>query len=402
MSKWFSLNKLLVLGMILGIPTGLWHTPFILEAADSVADIVVNLLKLISLPIIFCSLVSTISGMEGYHEMRGIGKKVLKYTLLTTLGSAFIAFILYLIVNPADVDSTRELVVSEAIRGPSYFYFLRKIIPPNLAQVFIDNNVVGALFLALLFSLSILALPKNQKNILHNFFEALYAAIIKLTGFIAHIMPLGVWAFVTLFVKNFVDSDGEVENILLYIVCVIGANLIQGFVVLPLLLKFKGISPWKSMSGMMPALTFAFFSKSSASSLPISMKCAEKNLHVSSKVCGFSFPFCITINMNGCAAFIFTTVLFVSMSYGISFSIFDMLMWVFIATIAAFGNAGIPMGCYFMASAFLAAMNVPLELLGVILPIYTVIDMIETSLNVWSDACVTAIVDKEIRQERVS
>jgi Na+/H+-dicarboxylate symporter len=102
--------------------------------------------------------------------------------------------------------------------------------------------------------------------------------------------------------------------------------------------------------------------------------------------------------MNGCAAFILTTVLFVSMSNGVPYTLFEMILWIFIATIAALGNAGVPMGCYFLSSALLAAMNVPLPILGVILPFYSLIDMLETSINVWSDACVTAIVDKEERE----
>jgi len=103
--------------------------------------------------------------------------------------------------------------------------------------------------------------------------------------------------------------------------------------------------------------------------------------------------------MNGCAAFIFSTVLFVSMSYGMVYTPFDMVMWVFVATLAAIGNAGVPMGCYFLSSAFLAAMNMPLEIMGIILPIYTLMDMVETGVNVWSDCCVTAIVDKELSEK---
>lgn len=400
-SGWFSLNKLLLLGMLLGIPTGLWHTEGIIEVADTVSDIVINLLKLISLPIIFCSLVSTISGMEGYHEMRGLGKKVLKYTLTTTVIAATVAFVLFIVINPVEGSIAPGSAVVPGVRGPSYFYFLRKIIPPNLVQIFIDNNVVGALFLALLFSLSILALPKDQKKHLHDLFSSLYAAVGKMTNFIAHVMPFGVWAFVTMFIKNFQEQHVELENIALYVACVIAANLIQGLVVLPILLKIKGLSPTKYFRGVMPALTFAFFSKSSTAALPVTIKSLEKNLKVSRRVGGFALPLCTTINMNGCAAFIFTTVLFVSMTYGVPFTMVDKVIWIFIATIAAFGNAGIPMGCYFMSSAFLAAMNVPLELMGIILPIYTLIDMIETALNVWSDVCVTVIVDKETDKVKI-
>ena len=57
------------------------------------------------------------------------------------------------------------------------------------------------------------------------------------------------------------------------------------------------------------------------------------------------------------------------------------------------------MGCYFLASAFLASMNVPLHLMGVILPFYSMIDMLESAINVWSDSCVTAVVHKEVSLE---
>ena len=60
------------------------------------------------------------------------------------------------------------------------------------------------------------------------------------------------------------------------------------------------------------------------------------------------------------------------------------------------------MGCYFLSSAFLATMNVPLNILGVILPFYTLIDMVETALNVWSDSCVATIVDSEVSPQALS
>jgi len=102
--------------------------------------------------------------------------------------------------------------------------------------------------------------------------------------------------------------------------------------------------------------------------------------------------------MNGCAAFILTTVLFVATQNGMDFSTTELLAWVLIATIAAIGNAGVPMGCYFLTSALLVSLDVPLALLGLILPFYAFIDMLETALNVWSDACVTAIVDKDLKE----
>lgn len=89
------------------------------------------------------------------------------------------------------------------------------------------------------------------------------------------------------------------------------------------------------------------------------------------------------------------------MSSGVQYSMLEMLGWAFVATIAAIGNAGVPMGCYFLSGAILASMNVPLYLLGAILPFYSLIDMLESAINVWSDSCVTALVEKDVLKQGI-
>jgi Na+/H+-dicarboxylate symporter len=210
-------------------------------------------------------------------------------------------------------------------------------------------------------------------------------------------MPIAVLAFVILFVRD-LRGGLEVKSLALYLSCVLAANLIQATIVLPSFLKVKQISPIQLFRGMLPALSVAFFSKSSNAALPMAMKCAEENVNVSRKVASFSLPLCTTINMNACAAFILITVLFVSMSHGTTYTPFEFFLWIIIATVAAVGNAGVPMGCYFIASAFLAAMNVPLNILGIILPFYSLIDMLESAINVWSDSCVTAVVQQDLNR----
>ena len=171
------------------------------------------------------------------------------------------------------------------------------------------------------------------------------------------------------------------------------------FVVLPLFLLCKKLNPLKVFKGMMTALTVAFFSKSSAATLPVTMKCAENNCGVRSSVSRFVLPICTTINMNGCAAFIFITVIYLMQNAGVDISAGTMAVWIFIATLAAIGNAGVPMGCYFLAMSLLASMDIPVMLMGLILPIYAVIDMLETSLNVWSDSCVASMVNRDLEKK---
>lgn len=388
------------LAVLLGVCTGhFWHDSFIVvKTAETISQIFINLLKLVSLPIIFLSIVSTASGMENMQEIKLLGQKVVKYTLLTTVIAATVALGLFIAIDPVRGQLAADIDSHAAVPQTSYLAFFIQIVPSNIVQPFSENNVIGALFLALLFSFAVVSLPSQHRKVLHSFFSSIYAAIIAITRWIVAVMPIAIWAFITLFMLD-LKKGLDIKSLALYLTVVLAANLIQAFGVLPLLLKIKKISPYHMAKGMYPALSVAFFTKSSAAALPTAMQCAEENVGISRKVASFSLPLCTTINMNACAAFILTTVLFVSMSQGMTYSLPEMGLWIILSTIAAIGNAGVPMGCYFLASAFLAAMNVPLNILGVILPFYTMIDMLESAINVWSDSCVTAVVDQEVKEE---
>ena len=398
-----TINPAILFGIaiVLGLFTGYFQIEWMNSFAEAISQVFINLLKLVSLPIIFLSIVSTAAGMENFQQIKLLGKKVLKYTLLTTLLAASLALILFTNINPVQEHAqlAPSIIATTDHAQSSYLTFLLQIVPSNLVQPFSENNVIGVLFLALLFSFAVISLPVQPRAVLHSFFSSLYSAIIMITRWIVNVMPIAVWAFIVLFMRDF-QKGLDIKSLSLYLTCVVAANLIQALVILPLLLKFKGIRPLPVLKAMFPALSVAFFTKSSAAALPMAMRCAEENAGVSRKVASFSLPLCTTINMNACAAFILITVLFVSMSEGIVYTPLEMGLWIILATVAAIGNAGVPMGCYFLASAFLATMNIPLNLLGVILPFYTLIDMLESSINVWSDSCVTVIVDKEIKEEQ--
>ena len=127
------------------------------------------------------------------------------------------------------------------------------------------------------------------------------------------------------------------------------------------------------------------------------MQTAEDRLGVSNQVSRFVLPICTTINMNGCAAFILVTSLFLMQNGGMPLPWTTMILWLFISVISAVGNAGVPMGCYFLTLSLMSGINAPIGIMGIILPIYTIIDMVETAENVWSDSCVCAMVDKDLK-----
>lgn len=280
----------------------------------------------------------------------------------------------------------------------NYFSYLKSLIPSNFVQVFLENNVIGSILIAFLMGGAIISLSKEKQDILHQIFSALFDTLLKIAQGLLKFIPLAVWSFITCFLYE-LKGGSEFHSLFWYFACIMSANFVQAFVILPLLMWYKGISPIQTMKGVMPALTLAFFSKSSSATLPTTIDCVQNQLKVPKKLSSFILPICTTINMNACAAFILITVMFVAEMNGHTFSLSEMFIWIFLATGAAIGNAGVPMGCYFMATSYLVSMNVPLYIMGLILPIYTIIDMFETAINVWSDICITQIINKEFQTQ---
>ena len=388
-------SLLFLLGSIFfGVITGLLGQELLLKGAEITADLFMNFLKLLSIPIIFLSITSTLSGMRNQLEIGNLARKVFTYTLLTTSIAATVGLVLFFIIQPsAKINITDAAQIARA-PADTYLSFLWKIVPNNVVQVFLENNVIGTAFIGFIIGIAATHLPEDHRVPVHQIFSSFFKLILKITEGIAYLIPLGTWAFTALLFKD-LSNTNSFKHLGLYLLTVVSANLVQGFIVLPLLLKYKKISPIKLAKACFAALSLAFFSKSSNATLPLTLKCAEKGAGIHPKVAHFSLPLCTVINMNGCAAFILTTVLFCSTIHGHIFNLLDLGIWVVLSTLAAIGNAGVPMGCFFLTSMFLMGIDIPLNTMGLILPFYAFIDMIETSLNVWSDLSVTAIVDQE-------
>ncbi|BAE81286.1 proton:sodium-glutamate symport protein [Chlamydia felis Fe/C-56] len=386
-------NLLLLGSMLLGLALASFNSPLVFQSAEIISGIFLKLLRFLSLPLVFFAIGSTITSIKNFQVMLSVGRKVLYYTLLTTIISATVGLGLFIIIYPV-MPLENAVGSSSTVCSTGYLKILSNTIPANILEPFLDNNVISATFLAALLGIASLFLPEKEKNFTHTLFSTFFSILLNVAKGVLKLLVPATLAFSVLFYKEVSQGQDNLVVFSKYLLCVVGANLIQGFIVLPWLLKANKLSPIKIAKGMSPALITAFFSKSSASTLPLTMELAEEEIKIKPALSRLAFPLCSVINMNGCAAFILITVLFVSASNGISFSLFSMISWIFIATLCAIGNSGVPMGCFFLASSLITSMHIPLHLLGLILPFYTVLDMIETALNVWSDCCVVSVTDK--------
>jgi Na+/H+-dicarboxylate symporter len=382
----------------LGIVSGILNFEWLNNIAVMMSDAFIKIFKCLSLPLISLSMIVTITSYHSDMQMKRISQKTLCYTLVTTVTAAIVACVLYALINPTTPQMISLGDDIPPIRDISYLQHISQLIPSHIFEPFMEHNVMSVLLMAIVTGSAIRFIPDDRhREVISSFFQGLHSIFITLTRWVIKIIPLALYSFIAVTViqlRKGLDISGIGE----YLAIVILANAVQGLVVLPLWLRWQGISPFQTMRKVMPALSIAFFSKSSTGTLPMTIQCAEKNLKVSPGIAQFVLPLCTTINMNGCAAFIFSTVIYLSQSHGIEITFMTMISWIIIATIAAIGNAGVPMGCFFLSASLLSSMGVPLTLLGLILPFYNIIDMIETSLNVWSDVCVTQVIDRKFKE----
>jgi Na+/H+-dicarboxylate symporter len=388
-------NRMLyALAIILGCACG--YGNLMQPVSDFISSAFMKIFKCMSLPIIAVSVIVSISQQSANLQLKQIGKHTLLYTLGTTVIASFVACILYLLISPSNITSAINGNPIDAIQNGKYADCILNIIPSNILSPFLEHNVMGALFVGIITGIAIRYTPISESQSWNNFFKMIQGMFLIIIGWVVKALPLALFGFISTAVVQ-LKNGTHMKGLGGYLAVILLSNLVQGILVLPIFLWVHKINPLTMLKAMFPALSVAFFSKSSVGTLPITMKTAENNLKVSQEISRFAFPLCTAINMNGCAAFIFTTIIYVMQNNGFESNLFTLLQWIFISTIAAIGNAGVPMGCFFLSMSLLTSMDVPIDILWIILPFYAVIDMVETSLNVWSDCCVVKIIDKKFR-----
>ena len=388
--------------LVVGVGVGLIGNATVDSVMNFIATVYTRLFRLLAVPTIVLAVITTLASLGSGKEMGRMFRTALTYTLLTTVAAAAVGLVLYILVAPGNLPP--ELVNAENVADTgkvefSYADHLMTVIPDNIIKPLLDGNVLALLLLCFAAGIAISKMPDTQpKRSLINGLTGLQDLLFVLIRWLIATLPIGIVAFAAQLTAQ-VGGTTMLDSLGKYVLVIIAGNCAQFFIVLPIFLLAKGINPIKTLKAMMPAVLMALFTKSSAATLPVTMDNAEKRVGVNPKVARFVLPICTTINMNGCAAFILVTSLFVMQNNGMPLTWVTMLTWLFISVLSAVGNAGVPMGCYFLTLSLMSGIGANVGIMGIILPIYTIIDMIETAENVWSDSCVCTITNKVLNKD---
>lgn len=390
-----------MLALVVGAALGWLGIKPLNELFTFIATVFTRLFQFIAVPTIALAVITTLAQLGGKKETGRIFAHAVTYTLLTTICAAGIGLMMYLWIAPgnlpADIIGAGTANVPQKLGHLTYYDHILSVIPNNLLQPFLSGNVLAEMMIAAAFGLGLAFMPKTEnRDILMKGIMGFQELLFTLIRALLFILPVGILAFAAQLSAQ-IEAGVIVGALGKYTAVIIGSNVIQFFIVIPVFLLARGLNPLQVFRKMSPAIAVALFTKSSAGTLPVTLASAEHNMKANPAVSRFVLPICTTINMNGCAAFILVTSLFVMQNAGYEMSMPTMITWLFVAVLAAIGNAGVPMGCYFLTLSLMSGIGAPIGIMGVILPIYTIIDMIETAENVWSDSAVCAMTDHDLK-----
>jgi Na+/H+-dicarboxylate symporter len=402
-----NLHWQILVALVLGVSAGLiWPEGTRLSGGihpyavfDFVGTLFLRALKMVIVPLLAGSI---ISGVASVGASRGLGRlfgKTFAWYVTTSLLAILIGLFLVNLIQPglsngvavgermglaaASPDLAAKL---EGRSAGDIVMILQRMVPENPVAAAAEGQMLPLIFFCLLLGIAIAGLPDRHKNAQLGFWESLFAAMMKITGWVIATAPLGIFG---LMAKTTAGSGfAAFAPLARYGMTVLAALLVHAAIVLPLLLKLGGrVSPLRHARIMAPVLLTAFSTRSSSATLPLTLNTIENRAGVSNRVTSFVLPLGATINMDGTALYECVAAMFIAQAYGVELGFGAQVVVVFTALLASIGAAGIPAAGLVMISVILEAVGLPLEGLALILAIDPVLDMCRTAVNVWSDSC---------------
>jgi proton glutamate symport protein len=413
-----SLHWQILAAVVLGAGAGLlWGEtaslgpvrPF--AAYDFLGTTFLRALKMVIVPLITGSI---ISGIAGVGASRGLGRmfgKTFLWYMSTSLLAILTGLLLVNVVQPGLVDGAAA-GAAMGLEAPAaglqadlenkgagdLVGILQRMIPENPVAAAAEGQMLPLIFFCVLLGLAITGLPGPQQGVLAGFFEALFAAMMRVTGWVIAAAPLGIFGLVAKITAT--AGFDALGPLLRYGGTVLAALLLHAAVTLPLLVRLVGRLPARRHAqNMAPALLTAFSTRSSSATLPLTMDRIENGAGVSNRVTSFVLPLGATINMDGTALYECVAAMFIAQAYGVDLGPGAQFIVVLTALLASIGAAGIPAAGLVMMSIILDAVGLPLEGIALILAIDPLLDMVRTAVNVWSDSCGAVVVARSEGEE---
>lgn len=395
MSKFkLGLPTQMAIGMIAGLAVGVLAqgTDLGPTVFKPLGDVFIKLIRMVVVPLVFATLVAGAAGIRDTSKLGRIATKTIAFYLLTTAAAVAIGLVLANMLQPGvGLSISTEGLTAKNVTPPKLLDTLMNLIPINPVEAMSKGNMLQIIVFAIIFGFGISSLGEAGKPV-HQFFESVGDAMIKVTSFVMLYAPIGVFGLmaytVTMHGLSVLLPLGKVL-LLMYVGCILLFLLIY----VPILRGIVKISPMNFIRGMAEPLLVAFTTCSSAAALPSNMRCTRK-LGASKAVASFGIPLGNTINMNGAALYMGVCTIFVAEVYGIPMPLETQLVVILMSVLAAIGSMGVPGAGLIMITIVFMQIGIPLEGVALVAGIDRILDMARTSMNVLGDSLGALAVSK--------
>ena len=399
----------LVLAVIIGLATGM-DSGFLgirfFDIYTFLGTLFLNALKMLIVPLIMSSIITGIAGIGAGGAMGRLGGKTLLYYMTTSLFAILVGMLLVNIIAPGIVDGepAREILpqsvddgfVAEQVSGRGVEdvveIFLR-MVPTNIVAAAAEGQMLGLIFFSLLFGYFMSRLSGPGGTVLRDLWQGVFDVMMRITEWVMLFAPIGVFALVAKVVAS--TGFAALVPLLAFFLTVILALAAHFLIVLPLLLVLVGkVNPLRHYRAMLPALLTSFSTASSSATLPVTMECVTRNAGVSNRTSSFVLPLGATVNMDGTALYECVAAMFIAQAYGLELTLATQFTVVLVALLTSIGVAGIPAASLVAITIILTAIGLPVEAVGLILAVDRILDMLRTSVNVFSDSCGAVLIGR--------
>ena len=373
----------IVLGMIFGES---------IEVIKPLGDLFLRLIKFIIAPLILATLIVGVASTGDPKSLGRVGGKTIIYYLVTTAIAIIIGLSLAYLISPGkglsiDVEVAEAVEVNETEGVIQTFL---NIIPENPFESLTSGSILQIIFFAIFVGLAITIVGEKAMPV-QRFFEGFAEIMLRITGIIMRVAPLGILGLVAPIVGQY--GAQVLLPLLKIIIAVALACSLHAILIYSLSVKtFANMSPVTFFKGIGPAAVVAFSTASSAATLPVTIKNTRENLGVSNKISSFVLPLGATVNMDGTAIYQGIAVVFIAQFYGMDLSFIQLLTVVLTTVLASIGTAGIPGAGLVMLAMVLTAIGLPLEGIALIAGVDRVLDMFRTTVNIVGDASCAVVV----------
>jgi Na+/H+-dicarboxylate symporter len=397
----------LIAGLIAHMTAGpeaawvLWLTE---NVTGPIGQIFLRLLFMLVLPLLFSALVIGVAEMGDLSSLGRVGGRTLMLTAFVSAIAVAIGLILVNWLKPgAGVDPAiaerllaqgadgAKNIVANAPEGISLGQFFLDLIPQNVFAAASANLVLPVMVFALFFGVGMVITKGPAVDQLKLTIMGLFEVMMTLIGIVIKLAPIAIACLIFNLAALF--GWDLLMRLAAFVGVAVGAMALHMFVVYPLLVFLLARkNPITFFKQIREPMVVAFSTASSNATLPVSLRAAETELKLPTRIARFVLTVGATANQNGTALFEGVTVLFLAQFFGIDLTLQQQMVVMFVCILGGIGTAGVPAGSLPVIAMILGMVGVPIEGIGLVLGVDRFLDMCRTTLNVAGDLVIATVV----------